>query len=356
MRRQAVELNPGNIARLTALRDAAKADQNTNYVRAIDHVVRAFDAGAGAIPPPPLTAQSAQPGILTLLTRHSHEPAGEVFGEIWEGASALFAKTPAAAGMAALERVVPGPTSALSRLYEAALRLLDTPRFSLFHKRPNLGKPRKSELGTEVPFEGEGAPLSVTVGLLTPPAAILEGDAREDGGHLRWVLGQALACVLPQNALVLGLPDADARALWSVVLQAFGPPGVVTVERKDAELADMLWQTLAPRTQRRLKELLGDAEATPFELVLERARQSGRRVGMFLTGDFGHAARTVLADFPHVKAGDLDRPGGLERLCAELPSLADLLRLAVRPEYADARWHLPTPASQRLASGRLPPV
>ena len=112
----------------------------------------------------------------------------------------------------------------------------------------------------------------------------------------------------------------------------------------------------APRTQRRLKELLASAEATPFDLVVERAKQSGRRVGMFLSGDFAHAARTILADFPQADAAELERPGGLERLCAQLPSLADLLRLAVRPEYADARWHLPTPASQRLASGRLPPV
>ena len=353
VRRQAVELNPGSIARLTALRDAALADQNTNYVRAIDHVLRAFDSVAGPLVPPPLTAQNAQPGMLTLLTRHSHEPAGEAFGVVWEGAPAIFAKSPAAAGMAGLERVVPGPTSALSRVYEAALRLLDTPRFALFHKRTSgLGKPRKGEL----PFEEEGAPLSVSVALLSPPAAVLSGDARDDSADLRWVLGEALACVLPESALVLGLDLAEARALWSVLLGAFGPPGLVTVDRKDAQLADMLWQTLAPRTQRKLKELLASSDATAFDLVLERAKQSGRRLGMFLTGDFGHAARRVLADFPQADPAELERPGGLERLCAQFPSLADLLRLAVRPEYADARWHLPTPASQRLASGKLPPV
>jgi hypothetical protein len=255
--------------------------------------------------------------------------------------------------MAGLERVVPGPTSALSRVYEAALRLLDTPRFALFHKRTaNLARPRKGEL----PFEDEGVPLTLSVTLLSTPAAILSGDAREDTSDLRWVLGEALSCVLPQNALVLGVGAGEARALWAVILGAFGPPGLVSVERKDAVLADTLWQTLAPRTQRRLKELLASVDATPFELVLERARQSGRRVGMFLTGDFGHAARTVLKDFPQASATELERPGGLERLCAQLPSLADLLRLAVRPEYADARWHLPTPASQRLSVGRLPPV
>ncbi len=353
VRRQAVELNPGNLPRLVALRDAARADQNPNYVRAIEHVLRAFDKVAGPLVPPPLSAQNAQPGILTLLTRHSHEPAGESFAEIWEGAPAVFAKSPAAAGMMGLERVVPGPTSALARVYEVALRLLDTPRFALFHKRSSmLGKPKKGEL----PFEEEATPLSVSVALLSPPAAILSGDAREDCGDLRWVIGEALSCVLPQNALVLGLGPDEARSVWTVLLGAFGPPGLVTVDRKDAQLADMLWQTLAPRTQRKLKELLASTDATPFDLVIERAKQSGRRVGMFLTGDFGHAARAILKDFPQADPEELEKPGGLERLCAQLPSLADLLRLAVRPEYADARWHLPTPASQRLASGRLPPV
>lgn len=353
VRRQAVELRPGNAPRLIALRDAAKADQNTNYVRAIEHVLSAFAAGTSSLTPPPLTAQSTQPGLLTLLTRHSHEAAGEAFGVVWEGAKAVFAKAPSAVFVPGLERVVPGPASALARVYEALLRLLDTPRFALFHKSSEtLGKSRNGELS----FEEEGSPLSVSVALLPTPAAIVAGDCREDSADLRWALGDALSSILPQNALVRGLGGVDARALWNVLLGAFGPPGLVTVDRKDADLAEILWQTLAPRTQRRLKELLAVEEATPFDLVLERAKQSSRRVGMFLTGDFAHAARKTIADFPQADSAELERPGGLERLASELPSLADLFRLAIRPEYADARWHLPTPAAQRLASGRLPPV
>ncbi len=350
VRRQAVELSPGNVGRLTRLRDAARADQNPNYVRAIDHVLRGFDTTLGPLPPPPLSAQNAQPGILTLLTRHSHEPAGEALGIVWEGAPAVFAKTPAAAGMSGLERVIPGPTSALTRIYEAALRLLDTPRFALFHKRTNsFGRPRQGELPVEE------APLSLTVALTAPPAAILSGEGGEDSADLRWIVGEALSCVLQQNALILGLPRAELSSLWTVILAAFGPPGLVTVDRKDAQLADMLWQTLPPRTQRRLKELLASTEATSVDLVLERARQSGRRVGMFLTGDFTHASRKLVTELEGSDA-ELAREGGLERLCAKYPSLADLLRLAIRPEYADARWHLPTPASQRLLGGKLPPV
>lgn len=348
VRRRAVELRPGNVARLVALRDAARMDQHPSYVRAIEHVLRAFDAAAGPLPPPSLGAQGVQPGILTLLTCHSREAAGEALGIVWEGAPAMFVRS-AAAEMAGLERVIPGPTTALSRLYEAALRLLDTPRFALFHRRSSLGgEPCDAE-------GGESAALSVTVALLSTPAAILSGAAREDTPELRWALGQALSCVLPENALALGLDAEGARSLWGVLLGAFGPPGLVSIDRAQAELADMLWQTLAPRTQRRLKDLLASEGETPFELVLERAKQSGRRLGMFLTGDFAHAARATMAELSK-SAAELERPEGLERACAELPAVADLLRLAVRPEFADARWHAPPPASERLSSGKLRPV
>ena len=108
-----------------------------------------------------------------------------------------------------------------------------------------------------------------------------------------------------------------------------------------------------PRTQRRLKELLGTSKPTRFELLAERARQSGRRVGLFLTGDFGHAARALLREHPQVGAvEELGSPGGLAQLASQLPALADLYRVAVRPEYADARWHPEGPLSRRYQSSR----
>lgn len=332
VRRQAVELRPGDMKRLTALREAAKLDKHTNYVRAIDHVLRAFDPQSAATAPPPLSTQQTQPGMLTLLTRHSREVAGEALGLVWEGASGLFTKPATAYRMTGLERVAPGPMGVLPRLYEVALRLLDTPRFALFHRRVD-------------------GPLTLTVALLQSPSAILGGEAREDGADVRWMLGHALASVLPHNALALGLPESEARVLWEVLLGAFGPPGRVKMERAHANLAEMLWEALSPRAQRRMKELLGGDDAAPFELVIERANQSGRRLGMFLTGDFGHAARTVVGEHPALDPAELGKPGGMAKLCDELPSLADLYRLAVRPEYADARWHVSPPQSKRFPFG-----
>ncbi|MBS2012797.1 MAG: hypothetical protein JST00_07925 [Deltaproteobacteria bacterium] len=334
VRRQAVELQPGDTTRLEALREAARLDHNSNYVRAIDHVLRAFDAQRGPLAPPPLSAQNVQPGMLGLLTRHSREASGEIFQLVWEGAPLLFAKSPQTYGMATLERIVPGPTTTLSRLFDAALRLLDTPRFSLLHKRAS-------------------GPLQLTVALVAPPAAILVGDAKDDSRDVRWMLGQAIACVLPQNLLPAGLSPLDSKMLWEVLGTAFGPRTQSAELRarpqpSHARLAEDLWQTLPGKSQRRLQELLASNEHAPLELALERARQSGRRIGMFLTGDFAHAARALVAEYPLLDGADLERPGGLARLAAELPALADLYRLAVRPEYADARWHVPPPLSQRF--------
>lgn len=338
VRRHAVELAPGDVVRLGRLRDAARADQNSSYVHAIEHVLRIFDAEQGPLPPPPLAAQSPSPGMMGMLARHSQEPAGEVFACVWEGAKSQFVKPLATYGTSGLERVQPGPASSVSRLYEMALRLLDTPRFALFHKKTK-------------------DPLSYGVAFLESPSAVLTGEPKDET-ELKWVFGKALAAVLPENALPIGLPDEDGALLWRVLVSAFGPAAVAKpFDKLSASVADRLWQTLTPRAQRRIGERLEKCAAEPFELVLERAKQSGRRVGMFLSGDFGHAARALLAELPGRDARELATPADLSRLCNALPSLADLFRLAVRPEYADARWHLPAPTSQRFSlTGGLPVV
>lgn len=332
VRRRGVELTPGDLKRLAKLRDAVRLDQNTQLLQAVEHVMAAFDATQKPVPPPPLGAQDTQPGMLTLLSRHSLEPMGEALGIVWENARNLFVKSWAAYGMTGLERVVPGPMSPLSRLYEVTLRLLDTPKFALFHRR----SPDAAE--------------SVSVALLTHPCAVLSGDAREDTPLVRWQIGAALAHALPENALLFGLSEPESRSLLEVLSAAFGPPGK-SIDRAQAQVAETLWQTLPPRAQRRLQEIFAAHPETPYELVLERAKQSGRRVGMFLTGDFADAARRVVLEADR-DARELDVEGGLAHLCAELPALADLLRLAVTPEYADARWRKPTPTSMRFTLGR----
>ena len=75
---------------------------------------------------------------------------------------------------------------------------------------------------------------------------------------------------------------------------------------------------------------------------------------MFLAGDFACAARAVVAESaPQLDA--LLSPQHLRSACEQLPALADLARLAVSREYADARWHVVAPPPKRgtMPSGRF---
>jgi|GEM_PF-6831268 len=89
-----------------------------------------------------------------------------------------------------------------------------------------------------------------------------------------------------------------------------------------------------------------DPELAP---ILERTQQATRRVGLFLAGDFESCVRTIAAD---AGIGEEElATGSLETLCAR-PIVADLLRLAVRPEYADARFR-PLPEGPARPSGKF---
>ena len=176
----------------------------------------------------------------------------------------------------------------------------------------------------------------------------------EETPALPYVLGQALGAALPQNALLLGLPRAEARRVWSAMLGAFGPPALGrSMDGVTARLAESFWQVIPPRVQRTLQELLLAAAPDGLDAAIERARQCARRVGFFLSGDLRVAAEAVLADEGRGPA--VVPSADLAALCASSPALADLVRLAISPEYADARWQPMPPASQRgnMSSGRF---
>ena len=330
LHRALINLVPGHVDRLEGLRAAAMADHNLSYARAVEHVLRAFDPGAGPLPPPTLTAQLEQPGILAHLTRPSHDANVEPMGITWDAAFALFAKTPIAYAITGVERVTPGPSSPVARLYEAALRVLGFPKLPLFYRRAN-------------------TPVASNVALTHPASALLTGDAHEDTLEVRHALGHALCGALPVHVLLLGMDEPHARTIWNALLVAFGPSEAARgVEKEASKLAEQFWNAIPSRAQRKLKELLSTASPTDFDVVLAAARQSARRVALFIGGDFGFAAREFMRErnpeheAPAALSGD-----ELRLLCAEHAPLADLLRLAVSPEYADARWHPAAPGSQR---------
>ena len=131
---------------------------------------------------------------------------------------------------------------------------------------------------------------------------------------------------------------------------AFGPPELGRqVEARAARLAESFWQIIPARGQRRLQELLRASMSVDHTELVENGLQSGRRVGMFLAGDFGWAAQALMAE-SSLRGGEPLSIENLRETCAMVPALADLLCLAVRSEYADARWHTVATAPRRTAS------
>jgi hypothetical protein len=318
--RRVALLLPGDWWVLEKLYEATLADRNISYARAVEHVLHAFDPGATPIEPPPLWEQMEQPDrVQPMLFRETTIPATEALGLVWNGAQHIFRRDPASYGVTGLERVNAAAPTPLARLYAAAARLIGLTRTPVFQRR-------------------SGEPITVNVALLSPPALIVSGEVRAETSSLAYHLGAMLAATLPEHVLLYGAPEAQVQNVLRALLAAFGPPQTGRGHLASiATLAEMLWESIPARSQRRLRELCDDADPIEYEIAVSSARQAVRRAGLFVSGDLTIAVRESCGDLG-VSTRGLDARGGLAALCASSPAIADLVRLATSPEYADARW------------------
>ena len=99
-----------------------------------------------------------------------------------------------------------------------------------------------------------------------------------------------------------------------------------------ANLAEVLWESMPTRSQRRLRQLCDDPRRLAYEAAMAEIRAATRRAGLFVAGDFRVAAREVALEL------ELPLDRGLGAATAASPELFDLFRVATSPEYAEARW------------------
>ncbi|WP_394839685.1 hypothetical protein LVJ94_22620 [Pendulispora rubella] len=310
-------------AELEALRERRSslpvAPEETSTAE-IERVLAALDPEAVPREPPPLAAQREQPGMLALLAKVGHPAVLEVLWLLWESAPEIFLRESTSPPGIRIGKGTSEPLVHLFHLLHTATRLLALPKLALYaHPRP----------GT--------TSVTSSVYIASPPAIVLSGDLRSDTPELRYALGQGIACALPQNVLVASLSEAEGSLMWRAMLGAFGPPEYGRqLDPKSGRLAESFWHTVPPRTQRRMQELLNAAPRTSYDDVVAMVRQSARRVGLFLAGDFAVVAESFLRE----RAMDLESArawGGVERLCAQFPELENLVELAASTEYAAAR-------------------
>ncbi len=324
VRRHQATLRPGDRGFLDALHRAAIADGSSVYARAVEHVQ---SLGAAA-PPPPLSAQTLTPALVQrLLFRDLAKPTTEALALVWE--SGLMRKDAASAGLTGATRVPPGPGNPVSDTMAALI--------PLFGSRP-LYHVKKE------------APPQIEVALLSNPAVVYQGDVRALAeGELSYRLAASAAATLPEFAIVAGEPEPIVRQLIDAIIGAFGPVGADppssgsgTSRAAIARIGQELWQRVLPPAERRIRALASEATLsyTEARAALDAAM---RRAGLFASGDLAVAIAMVLGpQHPTVTAENLGA------LCSENADVADLVRFALRMEYAEARF--------QAASAAPPPV
>ena len=314
-------LVPGERWTLERLYEAAASDHDLPYARALEHVLKAFGHDE-PVSAPDLAAQGTEPTrVHAILFQEGTGAAAEALALVWQGAQHVFRRDPGTYGVTGLERVPLNSSEPAGVVYAAAARVLGLQRTPMFMRRSM-------------------SPITVSVALLSPPAIIVAGDVRFASVELAYHMGSMLAATLPQYVLLYGATEAQARGILKGLALAFGPPqasnkGLASV----ATLAEVLWESIPARAQRRLRELCDDPQALDYDAALTAARLSIRRAGLFVSGDVEVAVREACSD-EGIPTGGLSEPGGLAALCAASPAVSDLVLLATSPEYAEARWQL----------------
>lgn len=313
------QLLPGDPWVLGKLHQAAVADRNYILGRAVQHVLALSGEGQASVPPP-LEEQTEQPeAVQALLFRDAGSAATEALALAWEGAQHVLHRDQKLYGISNYERVPLGPVSPMGRVYSGVARALGMVKVPLLFR------------ATEDPFDAR-------VALLSPPSILATGHVSVNNRELQFQLGAALTAALPQYALLFGLPEAEASALLLALVHAFGPPRQGNAGlAASAQLAEVLWEGIPRRSQRRLQELCHDVEDFSYDRAVATARLGQYRAGLFVCGDLAVAVQQICA-LEGIAFSGLSAPGELARLCRESHPVADLVRLASSSLYAEMRW------------------
>jgi Tfp pilus assembly protein PilF len=315
-------LQPAARTTLDWLRRSAEAVGDVSHASALEHVIDCSSVDRTHVPPP-LERQRENVEISRRLL--FSEPDGqypEALEVIWQSTHRVL-EWENVRGLEAAERSGADLREPFQSLWAAATRLFGLTATPLL-RLPGSGDYR----------------LNVVV--LQQPAVLLRGEPGPDEAQVAYDIGAALAGTLPAHAIVNAATYEQIDDLFRAVASAFGPPEASrTSFTSTARLAALLWESVPPRTQRRMAEWCKDGKVSRDSAVAS-ARRAARRAGLFACGDLAEALGRLVSDegmSPDVLGG----PMGLERLCEASRAATDLVRLATDPVYAHLRWRSEQP-------------
>jgi hypothetical protein len=329
--RRVALLLPGEAWPLTRLVSAALADHNPVHASAVQHVLCVLGHSPLDISPPPLSQQPEQPQLVQALLLRDSMPANEAIATVWEGAERLLRRDLSEYGVTGLERVGLSSPTLLGQTYAESARALGLTRVPLFQRR-------------------SPEPFTIRVALLSTPGLIASGEVIEHKPALDFAVGSALAAAMPNHAVLFGMPEVKARELLEALTIAFSAPSGQNPKASGGAvaLAEMLWQTIPGRDQRRLRQLCEDADGLGYEAAVRAARRAARRAGLYVSGDLAVGLRRITSG--EHEGGLPPDSEDLARTCAATAGGRDLFSLAISPEFAEMRWRK-RPANMPLPEG-----
>jgi hypothetical protein len=315
---QLSKLEPGARSTLEVIEQAAEAIGDSAHHAAIVHVRQCSGEMSPTNRAPPLHNQTEQVDLLRRLL--FNEPDGlwpKALEVIWESTRRVL-EWESVRDVKAAQRVRSDQRSPLAQTFAPVARLLglgSTPLLQL----SATGEPKVSVL------------------VLGEASVLVRGEPTHETSQLRYDIGAALAGTLPPYVIINAATYEQIDDLFRAVHIAFGAPeSSQTNLTSTARLAALLWESVAPRTQRMMIEWCKEGKLTR-ELAVASARRAARRSGLFASGDLGVALSRVVAE-EGIDSAQLAGPGWLARLCAKSAAAADLVRLACDPMFAHLRW------------------
>lgn len=301
------------------------------HEHALEHVISVLRGDPQVRRPPELSEQPLHDDtVRSLLTRDLVTVEAEALALVWDGAEHEFLLEASDYEVTGVLRVS-GTASPLSRIYSEVARRFGMTKTPLFYRRSN-------------------QPLETRILLLSPAGALLEGDLGTEERLIGYRVGCALWATLPEHSLLFGMSTERVLLVLRALNLAFGANEQPNATVGEAlRLAQVLWQTVRSRSQRRLRELCsGPLE---YERARFAANQVLRRAGLFVCGDLEVALHAAAADI------GLDpnhlRERSWTEWCGDAPELIDLFRFACSAGYADTRWQSGRP-TQVTGGARVP--
>jgi tetratricopeptide (TPR) repeat protein len=314
-----VAQEPGDAATLGLLVTAAVRDGNTALALSVRHVLGAFGAGEKQPAPPVESLVDDRDAVLSLIKMGATSPMHEALGIVWEHCQGMYRRDLVSYGISGVQRVPLSAPTPLGQLYRSASRVLGLTRTAVFRL------PGQEEIGLQL-------------GLLSPPAVIVSGDITESSPELEFHFGAMLAGAIPEHALLFGLPPEEAEHLLLALALSFGSgrPGSTDRPHPDvSRVASFLWEAIPSRAQRRLTQLCRVPGALDYSAIAASSRRVLRRAGLLACGDIRIAVADACAESAMTPPTTLAE---LAERASKSAAVADLLALALSPEYAELRF------------------